>query len=29
MLPEPRFVDTNGVRLAVFEVVPEQVTRDL
>ncbi len=27
--PEPRFVDTNGVRLAVFEAKPAQRTRDV
>ena len=29
MFPEPRFVSTNGVRLAVFEAKPETRTRDV
>ncbi|OQQ30976.1 hypothetical protein A6410_04895 [Prescottella equi] len=29
MLPEPRFVDTDGARLAVFEAIPEHDTRDV
>ncbi|MEU6657870.1 alpha/beta hydrolase [Streptomyces sp. NPDC046821] len=29
MLPEPRFVSTNGVRLAVFEAKPAQRTKDV
>ncbi|MGW4352439.1 alpha/beta fold hydrolase [Nocardia sp. NPDC004582] len=28
-LPEPRFVDTDGACLAVFEAVPEKITRDV
>ena len=27
--PEPRFVSTNGVRLAVFEAKPEKRTKDV
>jgi pimeloyl-ACP methyl ester carboxylesterase len=29
MFPQPRFVSTNGVRLAVFEAKPEKRTRDV
>ncbi|MEV0053975.1 alpha/beta hydrolase [Saccharopolyspora shandongensis] len=29
LLPAPRFVDTNGVRLAVYEAKPERAARDV